>query len=134
MLQRNPLQTYRRLVWMTNQLLMLSTERRVLGPLVLSQHLPDILAPLVQLSCAPLMKPKEDDEKEEMSDGKFVMTKEKYETLSKDQEDFKAKLNALLDRVYQPSVVRSLLILQAGGNKEQKVRSTKKFFFLHMDI
>ena len=51
------LQTYKRLVWITEQLLLLSSEHRVLGPLIISQHLPDLLAPLLQLSHAPLMKP-----------------------------------------------------------------------------
>ena len=76
-----------RLVAVTRFLLDLAASSPRLGNIVLSKHLGDVLAALVQLGHAPLMKPKKEaDSDVATSDGKFVMTQEKYEALRKEQE------------------------------------------------
>ena len=85
------LQSHERLVKTTKSLLKL-LENPTLSQIILTKHLGDILASLIQLSSAPLKKP--DDERKENSD--FVMTTEKYEELSKEQAYFKGK-NIILD-------------------------------------
>ena len=76
-----------RLVAVTRFLLDLSASSPRLGSLVLAKHLGDLLAALLQLGHAPLMRPKKKDAEDEAleSDGKFVMTQEKYEALRKEQ-------------------------------------------------
>ena len=73
-----------RLVAVTRFLLDLSASSPRLGSIVLAKHLGDLLAALLQLGHAPLMRPKKKEEAKE-SDGKFVMTQEKYEALRKEQ-------------------------------------------------
>ena len=79
-----------RLVAVTRFLLDLSASSPRLGSIVLAKHLGDLLAALLQLGHAPLMRPKKKgeenvDEAAKESDGKFVMTQEKYEALRKEQ-------------------------------------------------
>ena len=75
-----------RLVAVTRFLLDLSASSPRLGSIVLAKHLGDLLAALLQLGHAPLMRPKKGEEEEEAKDsGKFVMTQEKYEALRKEQ-------------------------------------------------
>lgn len=71
-----------RLLALTRFLLDLAASSPRMGNIVLSKHLGDLLAALVQLGHAPLMKPKKEAD---ASDGKFVMTPEKYEALRKEQ-------------------------------------------------
>ena len=76
-----------RLVAVTRFLLDLSASSPRLGSIVLAKHLGDLLAALLQLGHAPLMRPKKDKAKEDEAkeSGKFVMTQEKYEALRKEQ-------------------------------------------------
>ena len=74
-----------RLVAVTRFLLDLSASSPRLGSIVLAKHLGDLLAALLQLGHAPLMRPKKKDDEAKESDGKFVMTQEKYEALRKEQ-------------------------------------------------
>ena len=76
-----------RLVAVTRFLLDLSASSPRLGSIVLAKHLGDLLAALLQLGHAPLMRPKKKVEKEDEAkeSGKFVMTQEKYEALRKEQ-------------------------------------------------
>ena len=105
-----------RLVAVTRFLLDLAASSPRLGNIVLSKHLGDVLAALVQLGHAPLMKPKKEaDAAAAMSDDKFVMTPEKYEALRKEQAYFGGQLIRILDKVFQPTAVKYLLLLQTGG-------------------
>ena len=77
-----------RLVAVTRFLLDLSASSPRLGSIVLAKHLGDLLAALLQLGHAPLMRPKKEkgeEEEEAKESGKFVMTQEKYEALRKEQ-------------------------------------------------
>ena len=94
-----------------------------LSSIVLTRHFGDLLAALIQLSHAPLKKPNNTAEHEAQKqkspspngEEEFVMTEEKYETFAKDQEYFSQELNKLIDRVYQPVVVKYLLLVQSSG-------------------
>ena len=77
-----------------------------LNQIIVSKHLGDLLAALIQLSQAPLKKPIENTSNEnsnESSNG-FIMTPEKYEILKCEQENFKENLMTMVDKVYQPLV------------------------------
>ena len=50
----------------------------------------------------------------EVKEEVFEMTAELHQRLSKDQERFKLELERILDKTYQPLVVRSLLVLQSS--------------------
>ena len=48
----------------------------------------------------------------------FQMTQELFDKLSAEQTRFRMELDNVLDRVYQPVVVKQLLILQSSGARE----------------
>ena len=73
-----------------------------LNQIIVSKHLGDLLAALIQLSQAPLKKPIENTSNE--SSTGFIMTPEKYEILKCEQENFKENLMTMVDKVYQPLV------------------------------
>lgn len=127
--EKNILEKYKQLVFSLETLLELS-KYKSFSTLIVTKHITDILGCLVQISYAPLMKPKspeptssESDEVSKIADGvesiqvkedAFVMTFELHERLSKDQERFKLELEKLLTKTYQPLVVKSLLVLQSS--------------------
>nr|XP_020644009.1 transport and Golgi organization protein 6 homolog isoform X2 [Pogona vitticeps] len=76
-----------------------------LGSLVLTRHLGDLLAGLCQLGYCPVRRKENDEAKRTMG-----LTEEERARCRK-------ALQGLLDRVYQPLVVRELLLLQ-GGSKQ----------------
>ncbi len=88
---------------------------------MLSKHLGDLLAALIQLACAPLKKPSAERRASE-----FMMTTEKYERLSSEQALFRQLLAKLMDRVYQPLLVKCLLILQSSGTSEKNIANCTK--------
>ncbi len=80
---------------------------------------------LCQVAYAPLAKPsaasappgaKDPEEKVAVVEDKFVMTEELYERLSADQEKYRAELTALVERTYQPTIVKNLIILQSNSS------------------
>ena len=93
-----------------------------LSKVLINKHLGDLLAAMVQLSHAPLKKPspKIDSGTEDTKSGEFEMTEVLYENLQLEQGIFANKLDALVDDVYQPLVVKSLLLLQTCGASQVK--------------
>nr|XP_060643989.1 transport and Golgi organization protein 6 homolog [Anolis sagrei ordinatus] len=79
----------------------------LLGSLVLTRHLGDLLAGLCQLGFCPGRRKREGDKPEKEMGG---LTEE-------ERRSCKEALGGLLDRVYQPLVVRELLILQGGSRQ-----------------
>ncbi|XP_063838572.1 transport and Golgi organization protein 6 [Ostrinia nubilalis] len=77
----------------------------VLKKIILTLHLSDYLAALIQLSFAPLKKPG--------SYGDFVMTQELYEKLSKDREKYMQTYEYLVANSFQPILMKELLVLQS---------------------
>lgn len=109
------LEQHDRLVLCTRKLLDL-TKDKTLSQIILTKNLGDVLASLIQLSSAPLKKPKEDAvENSDNQDAEFVMTPEKYQELIKQQESFKEDLMRVFDKVYPPLIVKYLLVLQSCG-------------------
>eukprot|EP00096_Caligus_rogercresseyi_P011028 TRINITY_DN4207_c0_g1_i2.p1 TRINITY_DN4207_c0_g1~~TRINITY_DN4207_c0_g1_i2.p1 ORF type:complete len:978 (+),score=245.92 TRINITY_DN4207_c0_g1_i2:190-3123(+) len=98
-----------RIAFVTNSLLDLSRGPEELAAIIITKNFGDILAALIQLGYAPLSKPKEQPDP-----SGFIMTPELYESLSVESQDFKTKYTAFIDRVYQPLVVKYLLVLQSG--------------------
>jgi len=128
--EKSILERYKQLVFTLESLLELKNSRS-LSTLIITKHLSDILCGLIQVSYAPLMKPntekqsnEEDEQKSiEVNDDAFVMTENLYERLSNDQKRFKSELEGMLNKTYQPLVVKNLLIIQsgiAGTEKNQK--------------
>ncbi|XP_044283546.1 transport and Golgi organization protein 6 homolog isoform X1 [Varanus komodoensis] len=75
-----------------------------LGGLILTQHLGDLLAGLCQLGFCPVRKKSEEAK----------MPEERAGLPEEERTRCKEALRGLLDRVYQPLVVRELLLLQGG--------------------
>lgn len=73
-----------------------------------------MLAALCQLSFAPLKKPAVTNRDSKSSDD-FIMTTELWNCLQCDRQSFQLHLNRLVTRIYQPMVIRELMIIQ--GNK-----------------
>eukprot|EP00088_Acartia_fossae_P066531 TRINITY_DN8255_c0_g1_i2.p1 TRINITY_DN8255_c0_g1~~TRINITY_DN8255_c0_g1_i2.p1 ORF type:complete len:1085 (-),score=304.99 TRINITY_DN8255_c0_g1_i2:578-3832(-) len=124
------LEQYKQLVFTLDALLDLATHRN-LSALVLTKHMSDILASLVQISHAPLMKPVEKEKEEatsteeksdlkmDSSEDKFVMTEDLYARLTADQQRYRKELDRMLVKCYQPTVVRNLIVLH-GSSKGTK--------------
>ena len=79
-------------------------DNKELATIVLTQHLGDLLAGLIQLSFAPLKKPDEPNEA--------------HDKLVEDQAWFRTRLDSLAGKIYQPMVMKYLLVLQSSGAKE----------------
>lgn len=129
--ERAILERYKQLVFSLESLLELSRYKQF-NTLIVTKHLGDILGCLVQIAHAPLIKPKDEDESSvdakdiEVKEDAFVMTHDLYERLSKDQERFKSELDRIIEKTYQPSIVKYLLVLQSSS--DTKVRKTPKWF------
>jgi len=90
-----------------------------LANIILSRHFGDLVAGLIQLGYAPLMKPVSQEEIVRMEKPPlFHMTQELFDKLSAEQTQFRMELDNVMDRVYQPVVVKQLLILQSSGARE----------------
>ena len=138
---RSILERYKQLVFSTESLLELAKYKQ-LNALIVTKQLVDILACLIQLSRAPLSKPElskesspsapkvcPDGGKEiELKEDSFVMTSELYERLSEDQARFGVELTNILERSYQPLIVRSLLVLLSGAEGKAGTRRPPKWF------
>ncbi|XP_048371933.1 transport and Golgi organization protein 6 homolog isoform X2 [Sphaerodactylus townsendi] len=83
------------------------TQHPSLGSLILTRHLGDLLAGLCQLAFVPMRRK-----------GDQIKAQEERTGLTEEERArCREALQGLLDRVYQPLVVRELLILQ-GGSKQ----------------
>jgi len=129
--ERSILERYKQLVFTSESLLELAKYKRF-STLIVTKYLGDILGCLVQIAHAPLMKPKDEEEPSDkaknivVKEDAFVMTPELYDRLSKDQERFKADLQKIIEKTYQPLIVKYLLILH--GDPESKTFKTPKWF------
>ncbi len=112
-IKADPEKGYKRLVHATSSLLSFMEDKQLSG-MFLTKHLGDLLAALIQLGYAPLKKPDSDNPPKPGS--AFVMTQEKYDRLMAEQKAFREQLNDLMERVYQPLVVKYLLIVQSSGS------------------
>ncbi|XP_035521425.1 transport and Golgi organization protein 6 homolog [Morone saxatilis] len=101
----------RRLYTTTNVLLQLS-ELSSLATLVFTQHLGDVMAALCQLGYQP-HRAGSDTEEEKMQ-----------ELSAEERQTCKEALKSLLEKVYQPIVIKELLILQGGPKQPAAVRSS----------
>ncbi|CAD0196045.1 unnamed protein product [Chrysodeixis includens] len=79
-----------------------------LKSIIITLHLSDYLASLIQLSFAPFKKPG--------TYNNFIMTQEKYDKLSKDREKYVKVYNNLVTNCFQPLLMKELLVLQSGTN------------------
>ncbi len=118
--QNGVLEMHQRLVFCSKHFLDL-LEVKDLRQILLTKHLGDVLASLIQLSSAPLKKPQpsetmENDLKKcEESSDEFVMTQDKYDEFCQSQDLFKKHLHGVIDKVYPPLIVKYLLVLQSCG-------------------
>lgn len=78
----------------------------VLKNIIITLHLSDYLASLIQLAFAPFKKPGTYDN--------YVMTQETYDTLSKDRQKYIQVYNHLTTNCFQPILMKELLVLQSG--------------------
>ncbi|XP_029379716.1 transport and Golgi organization protein 6 homolog [Echeneis naucrates] len=101
----------RRLFTTTNVLMKL-TELSMLATLVFTQHLGDLMAALCQLGYQPHWTKGRGTEKEKMQE----LTAEECRTC-------KEALKSLLGKVYQPIVIKQLLILQRAPKQSVAVRT-----------
>lgn len=77
-----------------------------LKTIIITLHLSDYLAALIQLSFAPFKKPG--------TYNNFIMTQEMYDKLSADRIKFVSVYNNLVSNCFQPILMKELLILQSG--------------------
>ncbi|XP_007670709.2 transport and Golgi organization protein 6 homolog isoform X2 [Ornithorhynchus anatinus] len=81
-----------------------------LGNLILSRHLGDIVAGLCQLGFCPVKR-----------QGEPARSSEELKDLNGEERDrAREAMRSVLDRVYQPLVVRELLVLQGGPQQSSK--------------
>jgi len=134
--EKSIIERYKQLVYTLESVLDL-TKHRAFNTLVFSKHTADILAALVQISNAPLMKPTESEtvsaeplvEAVVEDEEKFVMTSELHERLSNDQARFKLSLENIIIRNYQPTVIKQLLVLQGNAKDKKRVgKASPKWF------
>ena len=86
---------HERLAHSTRELLSMVSHAS-LNRIILTTHLGDLLAALIQLSYAPLKKPLESEQNIEDDTSEFVMTQDKYKELSNEQDQFKQELQKML--------------------------------------
>ncbi|KAM7396145.1 hypothetical protein PAMP_019212 [Pampus punctatissimus] len=102
----------RRLLTTTNVLLQL-TELTSLATLVFTRHLGDVMAALCQLGYQP-----------HRADGCSTEEKEMQELSAEERRTCREALKSLLGKVYQPIVIKELLILQGGPKQSRPVGSS----------
>ena len=113
---------YHRLVFVTERLMRCLAHDN-LSEIIISKHLEDVLAALIQLAHRPLMQPNEIQMKVPNKSSKpvYLMTQEKFESLQSDQIRFRTTLQNLLNNqniLYPPNAIKTLLILQSSGSTE----------------
>lgn len=108
---------YKRLLYSVESLLELS-KYKSLNAIVMTKHMGDILAAILQIAYAPIKKPSKDSTPPKEIDTKqeeFIMTDEIYERLAQNQEKYKKVLEKIIEKTYQPLIVKYFLILQTGS-------------------
>ena len=113
---------YHRLVFVTERLMSCLAHDN-LSEIIISKHLEDLLAALIQLAHRPLMQPNENqlNMSDNNSKAVYIMTQEMFDTLQSDQTKFRATLQDLLNNqniLYPPNAIKTLLILQSSGSTE----------------
>lgn len=114
--EKKILEKYKQSVFSLDFLLDMS-QHKSFATLVLTKHLGDILGTLIQICFAPLKKPSEDIPEPRIENETFVMTNELFVRLSNDQERYKQDLERLLEKNYQPTVIKNLLILHSKSKE-----------------
>ncbi|XP_063984187.1 transport and Golgi organization protein 6 homolog [Diachasmimorpha longicaudata] len=99
-----------------------------LRPAILTQLGP-LLGALVQLSHAPLMKPKSQDNVEP---SKFQMTPELYDKLQNEQMEFKRILTDIVNNCPQSAVIKELMVLFGLQNIPQWVKKNVKLYLINL--
>ncbi|TRY61857.1 hypothetical protein TCAL_11238 [Tigriopus californicus] len=112
-------QKYWKLVSVAKGLLTL-VEEPLLSEVILSKHLGDMLAMFIQLGYAPLKKPNPPNVSTQPKE--YVMTPERFDQLTQDQAFFRTELNRILDKLYQPMVVKHLLVIQSNAKGPKWVK------------
>uniref|UniRef100_A0A4W6F2A2 Transport and golgi organization 6 homolog n=1 Tax=Lates calcarifer TaxID=8187 RepID=A0A4W6F2A2_LATCA len=102
-----------RLLITTNVLLQL-TELSSLATLVFTQHLGDVMAALCQLGYQPHRAERGGSEEEETQ-----------ELCAEERQSCREALRGLLGKVYQPIIIKELLILQGGSKQSGAVGSSR---------
>ena len=130
--ERKILEKYKQLNFSLESLLEL-TKHRSFSTLVYTKHVADIIAALVQISAAPLMQPVEADtvaaEDIALEEDKFVMTDALHQRLSADQKLYSAELSRIVEKSYQPMVVKNLLVLHGSAKDKGKESKTPPKWF-----
>lgn len=82
------------------------------------------MAALLQLSYAPLAKPTSESERipENANKRQFRMTVERYETLQREQKQFRVKLNSLLSNCPQDICIRELMVIHGKQDAPKWLR------------
>ncbi|KAK2841758.1 hypothetical protein Q5P01_011958 [Channa striata] len=102
----------RRLLTTTNVLMQLA-ELSSLATLVFTRHLGDVMAALCQLGYQPLRAERAGNEEEKM-----------HNLCAEERRTCRESLRSLLGKVYQPIVIKELLILQGGPKQSGAVGSS----------
>ncbi|TMS05797.1 Transport and Golgi organization protein 6-like protein, partial [Larimichthys crocea] len=102
----------RRLLTTTNVLLKLA-ELSSLATIVFTRHLGDVMAALCQLGYQPHKTQRSSTEEEKL-----------HELSAEERQTCREALKNLLGKVYQPIVIKELLILQGGPKQSGAVRSS----------
>lgn len=127
------MEKYKQLHFTLDSLLEL-LKHRAFSTLIITKHLSDIFAALVQISAAPLMKPVTPPPPEpaaaadnahttddiSLKEDKFEMTEGLYKRLSTDQVHFAAQLTRIVEKSYQPMVVKHLLVLHGSAKDKSR--------------
>lgn len=85
----------------------------VIKNIIVTLHLSDYLAALIQLSFAPLKKPG--------TYSKYVMTPERYMKLNEDRKHFVMAYTQLANNCFQPTLIKELLVLQGVNDPSPPV-------------
>lgn len=108
-------------------------EQPSLRSLILVQHLGDLVASLAQLSFAPLKKPADVpasasssaaascSSKHDNSGEEFVMTPELWERLQEERSYFKKCFLSLINKLYQPLIIRELILLHGSARSKVNI-------------
>ncbi|XP_015108540.1 uncharacterized protein LOC107035575 [Diachasma alloeum] len=123
----NDLVKYNRLSTTVRAVLSLFSEIS-LRPAILTQLGP-LLGALVQLSHAPLTKPKPPETPEPSN---FQMSPELYEKLQKDQMEFKGILGDTITNCPQSAVIKELMVLFGLQNIPQWVKRNVKLYLINL--
>ncbi|XP_067007240.2 transport and Golgi organization protein 6 homolog [Anabrus simplex] len=110
------LEKYERLAGVTRGLLV-CCEQQTLRNLIIANHLGDLMAALSQISFVPLKKPvgSKGGTSDSGSGDEFVMTPELWDRLQQDRSYFKNYYITFIWQVYQPLVIRELLLLHGAA-------------------